>query len=265
MKFTLSFVFPYVLCLLLVFLFQRKMLYFPQTLTLDEQKQLVSELQLKLWPTQDENYLGLISTKPLIQSKGTIIVFHGNAGSANGRIFFLDALEKLGYRVILAEYPGYGAKTGTPSEKTILDDANRTIQKAVNDFDGPLFLWGESLGTGVVAGLVRKTQVPVKAIVLLTPFDSMANIAQHHYWFLLPKLLLLDRFDSVKSLQHFQGKVAVIMAEKDEVIPNSSTLKLYNSLQAPKKIWTFPNAGHNTLPVAPDNAWWPEVMNFLDK
>jgi pimeloyl-ACP methyl ester carboxylesterase len=263
-KFLLSFLFPYLLCLLLVFLFQRKILYFPQTLTIDEQKQLASELQLKLWPTEDESYLGLISTKPLVDNKGTIVVFHGNAGSANGRIYFLDALEKLGYRVILAEYPGYGAKTETPSEKTLLEEATRTVQKAYDDFDGPLFLWGDSLGTGVVAGLARKPQVPVKAIALIAPYDSMANIAQYHYWFLLPKLLLLDRFNSAKNLQHFNGKIAVIMAGKDEVIPNSSTLNLYNSLQVPKKIWTFPEAGHNTLPLAPDNSWWREVMNFLD-
>ncbi len=264
MKFVLSLLFPYLLCLLLVFIFQRKILYFPQTLTINEQKQLTSELQLKLWPTEDENYFGLISAEPLNQYKGTIIVFHGNAGSANGRVYFRDALEKIGYRVILAEYPGYGAKTGTPSEKTILEEATRTVQQAIDDFDGPLFLWGESLGTGVVSELVRKIQVPVKAIALITPFDSMANIAQHHYWFLLPKVLLLDRFNSVKNLQHFNEKIAVIMAGKDEVIPNSNTLNLYNSLHASKKIWTFPEAGHNTLPFAPDNTWWREVMNFLD-
>ncbi len=264
MRFVLSILFPYLLCLLLVFLFQRKILYFPQTLAIEEQKQQVSELQLKLWPTEDESYLGLISHRNATTNEGTVIVFHGNAGSANGRIYFLDALEKLGYRVILAEYPGYGAKTGTPSEKTILEEAIRTIQKAFNDFDGPLFLWGESLGTGVVAGLVRTPQVPVKAIALITPFDSMTNIAQHHYWFLLPKLLLLDRFDNAYNLQQYNGKIAIIMAGKDEVIPNSSSLNLYNSIRTPKKIWAFPDAGHNTVPFSPDNSWWREVMAFLD-
>jgi len=263
-KVTLSLLIPYLLCLLLVFIFQRKILYFPQTLSIEEQKQLAQELQLKLWPTEDDNYLALISNKNLGQSKGTAIVFHGNAGSTNGRVYFRDALEKLGYRVILAEYPGYGAKTGTPSEKTILEEATRTVQQAIDDFGGPVFLWGESLGTGVVASLASRQQFSVKGIALISPYDSLVNVAQYHYWFLLPKLLLLDRFNSTKNLQHFTGKVAVIMAGNDEVVPNSSTLKLFNSLQAPKKIWTFSDAEHNTLPFAPENSWWREVMTFLD-
>jgi len=45
--------------------------------------------------------------------KGTVTVFHGNAGPAAGREFYLQALAPLNYRVILAEYPGYGGRTGT--------------------------------------------------------------------------------------------------------------------------------------------------------
>ena len=264
MKFTLSLLIPYLLCLLVIFVFQRKIIYFPQVISIDQQKTLAASLQLKLWPT-DDNFLGLISDRDLPQSKGTIIVFHGNAGLANNRAHYIDALENSGYRVVLAEYPGYGAKNGKPSEQALLADASKTVSKAIEDFGLPLFLWGESLGTGVVSGIIQSQQFPVMGVALMTPFDSLANTAQHHYWFFLAKWLIFDRFDNIKGLQHYTGNAAVIMAKKDEVIPNQNTLKLFDSLPDPKKIWVFPDAGHNTLPLAPEQLWWKEVMSFLDQ
>ena len=48
--------------------------------------------------------------------RGTLVLFHGNAGSARDRTYYLNALEPLGVRVILAEYPGYGGRDGSPSQ-----------------------------------------------------------------------------------------------------------------------------------------------------
>ncbi len=263
MKTTLSLLIPYFLCLLIIFIFQRKMIYYPQVISLPQQKELANNLQLKLWPSEND-YLGLISGKNLPQNKGTIIVFHGNAGSANNRLYYIDALENSGYRVILAEYPGYGARKGKPSEQTLLTDAHKTVSKAIKDFGLPVFLWGESLGSGVVSSLVQSQQFPIEGIALISPFDNLANIAHHHYWFFLAKWLILDRFDNIKGLQNYTGNAAVIMAEKDEIIPNQYTLKLFEWLPGAKKIWKFPNAGHNTLPLSPEQPWWKEVMSFID-
>jgi len=264
MKTTLSLLIPYFFCLLIIFLFQRKMIYYPQIISLIQQKELADSLQLKLWPAED-NYLGLISDQDLPMKKGTIIVFHGNAGSANNRSNYIEALENSGYRVILAEYPGYGARKGKPSEQALLADARKTVCRAIKDFGLPLFLWGESLGSGVVSGLVQSQQFPVKGIALISPYDNLANIAHHHYWFFLAKWLILDRFDNINGLQHYTGNKAVIMAEKDEIIPNQYTLKLFESLPGTKKMWKFPDAGHNTLPLSPEKSWWREVMSFIDE
>lgn len=233
-------------------------------MSFDQQKELAASLQLKLWPT-DKNYHGLISYRDLPKNKGTVIVFHGNAGSAIDRLYYMDALENSGYRVILAEYPGYGARNGKPSEQALLADASKTVSGAIKDFGLPLFLWGESLGSGVVSGIIQSQQFPVKGIALIAPYDSLAKVAHHHYWLFLAKWLILDRFDNIKNLQHFTGNTAVIMAGKDEIIPNQHTLNIFDSISGPKKIWTFPDAGHNTLPFAPENLWWKEVMSFIDE
>ena len=252
----------YLLFLLILFVFQRKLIYFPEKHSIKEQQKLAEQYNLELWPSKD-NYLGLMSKSANTASKGTIIVFHGNAGSAINRIYYLQALEKLDYRVILAEYPGYGARKGSPSEATLISNGVETLKQALNDFGGPVFLWGESLGSGVVGGIIQTRQMQVKGIVLVAPFDSLANIAQHHYWFFLAKWLIRDKFNNIKNLQNYPGNTAILLADEDEIIPNKYSLNLFDSLHCRKRLWTFKDAGHNSMPLAPGLTWWQEVIQFI--
>ena len=259
----LSTLFLYLIFLLVIFLFQRKLIYFPETYTLDRQPELISTLNLHPWPDK-ESYRGFISQNELDQYKGTVLIFHGNAGSAKGRLYYIEALESLGYRVILAEYPGYGSRTGQPSESVFIEDGLQSALLGQASFDGPLFLWGESLGAGVVSGIVKTGKVKAKGIILMMPFDSLASVAQHHYWFFLGRWLTRDQFDNISNLEHFSGNTAVILAEEDEIIPKKNTLKLYESISGNKRLWEFAESGHNSLPVYPRSKWWGEVMDFVD-
>lgn len=252
----------YLLMLIAVFLLQRKMMYFPARATQDEQAQQVSALNLQPWPSLGE-LRGWISGSKPADSKGTILVFHGNAGSAVHRTYYIDALQHLGYRVILAEYPGYGIRGGEPSEQALIAEGRAAANLAWREFGGPLFLCGESLGSGVVSGVVAAGDIPVKGLLLITPFDSMARLAQQHYWYFLARWLILDKYDNVSRLKNYRGSIAVILAEQDEVVPNRRTMALYDSLSTRKRLWRFRNAGHNTLPMQPGHAWWREVMQFL--
>ncbi len=253
----------YLLMLLAVFLLQRKLMYFPSRFSEKQHQAMLARLDLQPWPSPDESR-GLIGKMPISGGKGTVLVFHGNAGSAVHRTYFVDALRKLGYRVIVAEYPGYGTRGGMPSETSLIGDGVATAKMVARTFNGPLFLCGESLGCGVVAGVVAAHEVPVQGLLLIAPFDSMAKVAQHHYWFFLARWLLLDRYDNVPKLRPFQGPVATVLAEQDEIIPNRNSMALYDALSAPKKLWRFSDAGHNSLPMEAWQAWWREAMAFLD-
>ena len=252
----------YLLFLLILFVFQRKLVYFPEKYSIVQQQELAERLNLRLWPSKD-NYLGLMSKSANTAYKGTIIVFHGNAGSAINRIYYSQALEKLGYRVILAEYPGYGARDGLPSETTMISNGIETLKRALNDFGDPIFLWGESLGSGVVGGIMQTGRIQVKGLVLVAPFDGLANVAQHYYWFFLAKWLVRDEFNNIKNLQNYQGSIAILLADEDEIIPNKYSLTLFDSLYNRKRLWLFKDAGHNSLPLAPELPWWQEVMQFV--
>jgi pimeloyl-ACP methyl ester carboxylesterase len=252
----------YITLLLLVFIFQRHLLYLPSQFRLSEQGAM--EEGLLYWPSVSD-YRGFIPQEKAASAEGTVIIFHGNAGAAYHRSFYVKALSPLGLRVILAEYPGYGGRAGQPSEKILVKDALETIRLSYQQYGEPLFLWGESLGSGVVSSAVSQTDIPLKGVVLFLPWDSLPNLAQTHYWYLPARWLVQDKYNNLNNLRQFAGNVAVILAQNDEVVPVQHGRKLYDSITTKKKLWLFANATHNEMPVAPELQWWQEVIEFISQ
>lgn len=253
----------YAIVVLLAYVFQNRLVYLPARSSVDQLNQTARLNALNLWPEDSGNYRGFIPDDDPPAARGTVIVFHGNAGAAIHRQYYVPPLQKQNFRVILAEYPGYGARTGKPGEKTFVADARETVQTVRQEFGDPVYLWGESLGCGVATGVAADAGMKIDGLVLLTPWSTLPATAQSHYWFLPALWLVRDRFDNIRNLEKFSGSVAVIMADKDEVIPNRLTQSLYRSIHSDKRLWTFPDAGHNSWPAAPDQAWWQEVMDFI--
>lgn len=252
--------FVYGLILLYFYVEQRKMLYLPEG-NVPTQEELHAH-GLQLWPVADDcSYQGLLAMPEAGRVQGSVVVFHGNAGVALDRQNYLEPLKSRGYRVLLAEYPGYGGRPGQPSEKNYVADARKIVERVQAEFPGPLYLWGESLGCGIVAAVA--SSLPVDGVVMLTPWDSLASVAKSYYWYLPVKWLLRDHYDSLANLSLYKGPVAVLVAEKDQTIPKRFGLHLYESLPEPKRLWIFPGAGHADWPDAPDEKWWGEVMDFL--
>ena len=254
--------FAYVVFVVLVYFWQRRLLYYPDVEPPSEQQ--LQSYGLKNWPSGSKSYIGLVGGDELAP-KGTVLIFHGNAGAAWHRAYYSQALGAQGYRVLLAEYPGYGGRKGAISESSFVVDAQETLQLVHQQYGGPIYLWGESLGAGVVSGVIEHTNVPVSGVILLTPWDSLPSLANHYYPLLPTRWLIRDQYNSVENLKMFNGKVAVIVAGSDEIIPNKFSIRLYESITSPKQLWRFEGAGHNSWPYASGETWWQEVMTFVSE
>ncbi len=258
MRFGLYILVGYGLLVLLVYVMQRRMIYFP-----DRSKpaaDLLLGAGLQFWPRDGEGFKGYAGAKGPETARGTVIVFHGNAGSAWHRDYFVHALAPLGYQVILAEYPGYGGRPGKTSERSFVADARAIVRQVHADSDGPIYLMGESMGCGVAAAVAQNPPVPTAGLILITPWDSLPDLAQTLYWYLPARLLTRDRFDNVRHLRTYAQPVAMAIAKQDRIVPNKHSLRLFASLTAPKQLWQFDNAGHNSWPTHPQAKWWREVM-----
>ncbi len=240
------------------------LIYYPGEVSIGEIHQYAADNDLQMWPAQDETYQGIVSRKEATGSKGIVVVFHGNGAPAVFRTCYIAALEARGYRVVLAEYPGYGGRPGELSEKSLVADARRTALRAVQDFGGPLYVWGESMGCGIASALAGDPELQPRGVVMLTPWDSLPNEGKAKIPWLPVGFLLRDRYNNAANLARYKGPVAVIMSGRDEVISNRLTERLYASLSQPKRLWVFENAGHSNWADGPELAWWDEVMGFLN-
>ena len=240
---------------------QNSLLYFPYSSA--PSKESLESAQLKPWPSPSELYRGLTGINETAYVNGTVIIFHGNAGAAVDRAFYVKALGNLGYRILLAEYPRYGGRKGELGEKSFVLDGIETTRLAFEQFGEPLFLLGESLGCGVVAAVVHRTSFKIAGIILITPWESLASIAREKFPFLPVRFFLTDTYDNMNNLKGFRGRVAVVGAENDEVIPVEHAKTLFNSLSNDtKQMWVVKGAGHNNWPMFTDRSWWKEIMNF---
>jgi pimeloyl-ACP methyl ester carboxylesterase len=239
---------------------QNNMLYYPD-LRMPSEAELAAK-GLQFWPAGPVAYRGFTGARPIENAKGTVIVFHGNAGSAADRDYYLS-LERLGYRVVLAEYPGYGGRRGKLGEAPFVSDALSTLAVAAKMYPGPIYLSGESLGCGVVAAAARSGSPTPAGIILITPWNTLLAVARDHYPYLPVGLLMKDRYDNGENLKAFGGKIAVVAALQDEVIPIRHARELFALLPEKKKLWLLEGAGHNDWPWQLDVPKWQEIMDFV--
>jgi pimeloyl-ACP methyl ester carboxylesterase len=241
--------------------FQDDFLYYPDKAPLERVLADAQRDGLAPWPSADD-YRGL-RREPVGAARATVVLFHGNAGHAGHRAWYAEQLSRLGLHVILAEYPGYGPRAGKPSEGTLVADAVETLALLRRDHPGPIILAGESLGAGVAAATWAQAPDGIAALLLLTPWDKLESVAKHHYPWAPVGLVLRDRYDSAANLGAFRGRIAVVIAEHDSIVPPQFGSTLFKALPEPKRLWIIPSSDHNDWWSRADTAWWRSLVGYL--
>jgi pimeloyl-ACP methyl ester carboxylesterase len=245
----------------LLFLLQRRLIYFPSRVSDEAERALAARLGLVPLVGADGTRLGWTAPLPG-PPVARLLVLHGNAGAALDRVYYLPALASRGVEVTLLEYPGYGARPGAPTEESLEAAALEAVDALAAAGPQPVWLLGESLGSGVASRAARLRPGRVAGLLLVTPFARLVEVAKLHYP-LLPGLLLRDRWAPVDDLAGFPGPVAVLIAGRDEVVTAAQGRRLFAALAGPKRSWEQASAGHNTLDLDPRWRGWDEMVAFL--
>jgi pimeloyl-ACP methyl ester carboxylesterase len=238
---------------------QRKLLYFPTKLSNAEANLLAAEEGFIPW----ENGAGEIIGWRIPANgapTGSVLIVHGNAGCALNRNYIARPIHDAGaVDVFVLEYPGYGARPGSPSQKSWLAAGAEALSTLPND--KPIYLVSESIGTGVAAYLAGTHSPEVVGLLLFVPFDNLASLAQSKMPLLLPYFFLRDRYDPAAWLKDYRGPVKIVLAGRDEIIPPKFGQRLFDSYAGPKARQIFPDEGHNDIAAQPAE-WWCEVFEF---
>ena len=245
---------------LLMFLAQDRLLFFPQPLSEEQRAGLlrrhahVREMRLEAdgQPIQAW-YVPGTADAPLV------LYFGGNAEDVSWMIG-QAAAHAPGIAWLLVSYRGYGGSGGSPSAQNISADALRWYDHAAAVLKpSRISVFGRSLGSGAAVHVAA--QRPVASVVLVTPFDSLAEVARHHYPFLPVGWMLRHRFDSVDLAPRISAPLLCIAAARDVVIPPAHARRLYEAWGGPKRLLELEGAGHNDTDGAPD--FWRSIRAAL--
>ena len=168
------------------------------------------------------------------------------------------------YKVLLVDYRGYGGNPGTPTENGLAADSRAAHAYLAGrpDVDASrIAYFGESLGTAVAINLA--VEHPPAAIVLRSPFTSMADVGQSHYPFLPVRLLLRDRFAAIDQIRRIRAPLLVMAGGRDQIVPIENSRRLYNAAVAPKTLLVLPNADHNDDELLAGEEMIRAIVHFL--
>jgi pimeloyl-ACP methyl ester carboxylesterase len=254
-----TFLFSYALVMFLFTVLQRYLIYVPTKLSMASAEQAAVKAGFVPWRNSAGQLMGWklpASSTPV----GSVLIVHGNAGWALNRAYMaLPIHEAAPLDVYIFEYPGFGAREGSPGEKNVLAAADEAFVNLPENI--PAYLVSESLGAGVVAHVAQRYPMRVAGLAMFVPYNKLASVAQNHVPFIPAYFLLWDRFNPAAWLQTYRGPTMVVIAGADEIIPPKLGERLYDSYKGPKILQVIPKARHaDTTPETP--GWWRDVLAF---
>ncbi len=198
-------------------------------------------------------------------ARGTVLLFHGNAGNISHRLDYLQMFNRLGYATLAIDYRGYGKSTGSPSEEGTYRDSLAAWNWLVQSRETKpqdIVIAGESLGGGVASWLAAR-QAP-RALILMSTFTSIPDIAAKVYPFLPVRLISRFSYDNVSNLRQIKAPVLIAHSRDDEVIPFDHGRALFAAAAEPKQFLEM-RGGHNSGFVFAREEWAGAVAAFLER
>lgn len=227
----------------LFYFLQESLLFFPSKKSLSE-CYLVNQPQISYIEKSSVRYLRTNKKNTL----ASLIVFHGNASTACHGVHYIQEFSKEPIDIILAEYPGYSGDEGELSEENLLKNSQQLFDLISKD-GKQIFLYGESLGTGVATYLAANNKVD--GLLLNSPYTSITDVAKIHYPFLFVSWLNKNHFESKKWAKKVKVRPIIFQGTHDQVIPIENIELQRKNFASEPMYFPIKNGGHNDLFVFP--------------
>ena len=249
---------------LLVYIFQSRLIFYPETgrefsATPGRIGLQYEDLQLK---TSDGISLhGWFI--PAQHPRGTVLFLHGNAGNISHRLDSVRMFNRLGYGMLLFDYRGYGSSGGVPTEQGTYRDAEAAWQYLTEQRRLPasdIVLFGESLG-GAIAAWLAAREKPA-ALVIASGFTSVPELAQQIYPYLPARWLARASYDTRGYLRSVTAPVLIAHSPDDEIIPFTHGRALFAAANPPKQFLELAG-GHNDGFIFMRDSWIRALDVFL--
>jgi hypothetical protein len=200
------------------------------------------------------------------EPRGQVIFWHGNGGNLSLWLDVVVELRRRGFSVLAVDYRGYGASTGTPSEKGLYRDAEASVRifdERLRRGGAPVIYWGRSIGAPVAAYAASRT--PPDALVLESPMPDVRSVLRTNPVMWLLSFLSSYRFPTSAFLARYDRPLLVIHGEADSIVPFSAGKQVFDAAPTRRKtLAVIEGADHNDLHVATPSPYWRQIDEFVN-
>ncbi len=186
--------------------------------------------------TKDNEVLHAWYVPAVLDTKQTVLFFHGNAGNISHRLETIKLYHQFGFNLLIFDYRGFGNSSGKPGEQGTYIDADTVWNYLISEKNlapQDIIIAGRSLGGGVASELAKKVQP--KLLILESTFTSMTDVSAIHYPLMPTKMIVKHRYETFKKLTAIHCPIIIIHSRNDEVIPFEQSQRNFSIANEPKQ------------------------------
>lgn len=192
-----------------------------------------------------------------VKGKQALIYFGGNAETVSQSLpKYVAAFPS--HAIYMLHYRGFSGSTSEPSEDALQQDAAKLYQLVSAKYQH-LTVIGRSLGSGLAVWLAANHKVD--KLMLITPYDSMVNMAKLKFPYLPVRWMLQDKFESSSHAAKVSVPTLIVVADADQVIPSANSKALLASFNPGiASIKVIYNSDHHNISTQP--TYFPLLTSF---
>jgi hypothetical protein len=249
---------------LLLFIFQSRLLYFPERSLIATPTDVALPFETITFRTSDNLVLHGWFV-PSVPQRAVLMYLHGNGGNISHRLESLRQFHHMGLSVLIFDYRGYGKSDGDPTEDGTYRDAQAawgylTITRGVQP--DQIVLLGRSLGGAIAAWLA--TQVKPRALIIESTFTSVPDRGAEIYPYFPVRLLSRFEYNTLERIGQVHCPLLVVHSPEDEIVPFNHGEKIFAAAPSPKEFLQI-SGGHNDGFFVSADRYERGLITFIDR
>lgn len=191
--------------------------------------------------------------RPEGDSKGLMVIVHGNAQNLSAHYRGWIWLVESGYELFIFDYRGYGKSEGQPGLAEAVEDTRAALEFAMERHQGSRFVCGQSLGGVLLSNaLASGPDLGHRSVIIDSAYSGLEEMGRHVLsrsyltwplqWLAYP--LLSDEYDAVDRVTQIKAPLLFVAGSSDSIIPPNNSWQLFDAAMRPKEMWLVEGAGH---------------------